>query len=457
MTGRPLTFLLVLVSAVAVAPQHLRASDQSAYDLLRRSHAPFLEENHWLQWPMKVRAISETEYKFWRGSKDLFLTWCKANCSDWLANEQNFQTTHGDIHFGNMGTYPAGGFGKVAVGLIDFDESGRLPFQLDLLQGLIVNRLAARQNKLSLTSQQQSELDNTMLDAYFAAALARKTATEILADHPLAKKMLDRPAKTKYADLLNEYTVNGKFRTATFDKKNRVKEILTPAPGMREALVRAIADAVNNDATMRAAFRLRDRAAIESAIKDVALRTRIGSSGSQGQYKIFVLLDKPLNGIDHDLILYLKQEVPSAAQRVGLITDDTRSPGQRAKRETDNMNEPNRWLSSWCEMDGRSYWVTFHEDFSTDLDIDDADSIEKLLEYCKVWGAITGSAHAATRREENLERLFSRSVRQQLIERADAFVHYQAGEYERFVKDTRVAELRTLVNEKLSEQAKSRE
>jgi uncharacterized protein (DUF2252 family) len=449
------TVLGVLLLTVLASSVGARQETSNTYDLLRKAHAPFLEENNWLQWPMKVRAIAETEYKFWRGSKDLFLDWCKQHCADWLADEQNFQTTHGDIHFGNMGTYPVVGFGKVAVGLIDFDESARLPFQFDLLQGLIVNRLAARQNKLSLTSDQQRALDDAMLDEYIRAALGRKTATEALKSDALARSMLQRPQKTDYAKLLGDYTINGKFRSVVLDKKGRVKEVLTPARDKKDALVRAIVEGINNDASTRSAFRIRDRADVDRAFKDAVLRTRVGSSGSQGQQKIFVLLDKPLNGVDHDLIVYLKQEVPSAAQRAGLVLDDTRSPGQRAKRETDNMNEPNRWLSSWCEIESRSFWFTFHEDYSTDLDVSDAASHEKLLQYCKVWGAITGSSHAATRREESLERLFTQEVREALIARADAFVAFQASEYEKFKLDPRVRQYQELVNRKLDELARS--
>ena len=39
--------------------------------------------------------------------------------------------THGDLHLGNIGSYPqAGALGATAFGPVDFDETARLPFQV---------------------------------------------------------------------------------------------------------------------------------------------------------------------------------------------------------------------------------------------------------------------------------------------------------------------------------------
>ena len=62
----------------------------------------------------------------------------------WLADRDAYVTQQGDQHLGNIGTYLAAGeFGTLGFGMVDFDDSQTLPFQFELLQGVISLRLAA--------------------------------------------------------------------------------------------------------------------------------------------------------------------------------------------------------------------------------------------------------------------------------------------------------------------------
>lgn len=146
------------------------SAQPSPFDLLCRSYAPYMDPDDPLALPLKLRSLTQNPYKFWRGSKDLFFKWCKSNASDWFADTGTFTPCHGDLHLGNIGSYACDrGWGVLALGMVDFDDSATLPFQIELLQGLISLRLAGRQNSIALNDAEADRLTNTLLDAYRVA------------------------------------------------------------------------------------------------------------------------------------------------------------------------------------------------------------------------------------------------------------------------------------------------
>src|SRR5690348_1919768 len=49
----------------------------SAFDVLRANYAPYCRPGDDLAFPLKVLSVSADETTFWRGSRDLFFTWCR--------------------------------------------------------------------------------------------------------------------------------------------------------------------------------------------------------------------------------------------------------------------------------------------------------------------------------------------------------------------------------------------
>src|SRR3954464_13718680 len=179
----------LVLSLILCIPTLLRADEPPpaprAFDRLYNAYGPYVDPNDPLAFGAKVRALSADRYAFWRGAKDLFFLWCKNNTQNWLADKEAFLRQEGDQHLGNVGTYITGrNFGTLAFGMVDFDDSHRLPFQFELLQGIITLRLAAGENKISIDDDQLDQLISTVLENYEIGANSTLDATELLASDP---------------------------------------------------------------------------------------------------------------------------------------------------------------------------------------------------------------------------------------------------------------------------------
>ena len=349
-----------------------------------------------LAFPMKVRSLAAGRYGMWRGGKDLFFQWAADHTAGWLADRDAYMTQQGDQHPGNIGTYLAAGpLGTLGFGMVDFDDSHRLPFQFELLQGVVSMRLIAAENGIELTDAQTGQLIDTLLAEYRAAAGAEAVAVESLAGEPVVRKLLATPAKQDFEKELKDFTDGaGGFVAARVTKKGVVKDVLRPVGDeATDALAAGIAQAIARSPEQAKLFRVTDAAGVRKAIHDVALRTRSGSSGSQGLKKYFVLMDRPLVGVDHDAVLYVKQQIPTAAERSGIIPTDPRPPGRRCAEDTLRLSRPRPLFSGWCQIGEESYWVMIREPWTKELDPEDVKTFNDLLRTARIWAVAAGAGH----------------------------------------------------------------
>jgi hypothetical protein len=282
--------------------------------------------------------------------------------------------------------------------VVDFDDSHRLPFPFELLQGVITLRLAAEDAQVVLDDARTNRLIDTMLREYAAASRAAaegKTAMDQLRDDPTVSRLTASRGKRHYVKELEDYTETGsRLIGVRASRKGQVRDILRPLPPQVVAdLGDAIADAVLRDPEQAALFRLKTAAEFRAAVQDAALRTRVGSAGSQGLRKYFVLIDKPLARVDHDVIVYVKQEIPTAAERAGLIPPDGRDPGRRCAEDMAVLSRPEPYFNGWCRMGKESYWVTVREPWSDELDAKDVESYDDLLWAARAWAIAAGASH----------------------------------------------------------------
>lgn len=415
-------------------------ADQKPYDLIEKAYTSYMSPDDPLAFSMKIKSLSSDPYKFWRGSKDLFYLWCKQNASDWLADEQAYLPNHGDLHLGNIGTYAAEGkFGELAFGMVDFDDSGRLPFQFELMQGLITLHLTAEQNGIAISDAQQTELAELLFQTYRNAVNSRRNATNLLADDAVVKALLEKGRKKPCDAELQEYLGgDGAFRALVHGGKAKLKEILRPADQRADEFAEAIARAMNNSPEMKTLFKNSDPAAIRRGIKGIVQRTRLGSSGSQGLKKYFILLDEPLRDADTDIILYLKQEIPSAAERSGIIRRDIRTPGQRCAQDMAAMTDPRPYLNSWCDIGEESYWVHFKEPWSDELEPEDIKSYDDLLRAAKIWATVAGATHREEGRFEVILPRLTGELLAAIRRRADDYAAQLQADFAQFKSDQRV-------------------
>jgi uncharacterized protein (DUF2252 family) len=407
-----------------------------AYDLLERYYAPYTTADDPLGFPMKVRNLSASPYRFWRGSKEVFYEWCRTNAADWLADQGSYLRIHGDLHPGNMGVYLSQGeFGRhVAFGAVDFDESARLPFQLELLQGVVTFKTLADHRRISVGSGKLEVLVETMLEAYRASLESDRTPTQLLEDDKWVGALLKDVRKREYSKEIEKYVHKGEFVSVIEDKSDRTKEILQPAKGKGE-----IADAIESALTKTpdGADLFKSAGVSKKAILDVARRTQLESAGSEGLHKYLVLFANK-SGSGKRLILYLKQQIPTAAERVGIIPTDSRPAGQRAAEDAHDLSRPPGYFNGWCALGGGSYRLTIKEPWTETLDGKDVDTFEDLKHFARIWGTVAGSVHRQgpelqTAVKSKLTPEFSR----QLGERATAYAAILQPAFRTFVADPR--------------------
>jgi uncharacterized protein (DUF2252 family) len=426
------TSVIVLLFATAVS------GGQRAFDVIQRAYSPYMSMDDPFAFPMKVKSLTADPYKFWRGSKDLFLRWCGTNAADWLQDREVAVNSHGDLHLGNIGAY-ATGWQKLAFGVVDLDDATELPFQIELLQGVITLELVADRNRIDLDHERRAQLVRSMIAAYSEAMQSDRSPTESLGNDAIVQKMLDR-ASRDYAEELKRYTESGRFRNRIGPKKNP-KELLRPAIDRKDDIAAALAHAVEQSPELCAVLRYRTPAEFRNAIRDVAMRSRLGSSGSQGLKKYLVLMDKPLVGVESDAILYLKQEIPTAAQRSGLVEQDTsETPGKRIDRLMRAMLSPPPYLSGSCEIGEESYWVSLKEPWSDELDPAKVDSVEELLHLAQIWGTVAGAAHnvGGSNIAAEISKRLGSGLIEPLLARSGRFREELERDFEGFGDDPRV-------------------
>src|SRR4051794_8740461 len=198
-------------SAAPVARASAAAASQpagnSAYDVLEKFYKPYTSADDPLGFPMKLRNLSTNPYRFGRGTKELFYLWCKTNAADWLADQAAYLRTHGDLHAGNIGLYLSQGeFGQhVAFGAVDFDESARLPFQLELLQGVVTLKLLAEHRRINLDAAKLDALIEAMLESYRTSLDSDQTPTLMLEDDRWVGALLKDARKRDYGREIDKY------------------------------------------------------------------------------------------------------------------------------------------------------------------------------------------------------------------------------------------------------------
>lgn len=435
-------------------------AEQRAFDILNTNYAPYCVAGDDLAFPMKIWALSANQYQFWRGSRDLYFTWCRApdQGGDWLADKGSYVVNHGDLHLGNIGRYAKNGiFGSTSFGAVDFDETARLPFQIELLQGMITFQLAARENNIELGGRRE-KLARVLYDSYKSAIASDKNTLELVSDEHSIGKFIEQAQKHSYEKTLLKFTDDsGHFlryvHTKHSDEKGSApKEILRPAMERKEDMARGIAQAIANSTAARDAFRYSDVETIRQSVKDVVLRTRLESVGSQGLKKYLVLLNKPLKGLDMDVVMYIKQEVPSAAERAGAVPMDPRSPGRRCSEDMNVLTNPTAYLNSWCDIGKESYWVTLKDPWSEDLEVDMVHDYEKLIGFARAWGSVAGAMHRQQGRAPDIiKRLKNPELFDLLRHRSTLYLAELDRQYYDFIHDPRARALAGKAQAKLDQ------
>lgn len=423
-----------------------------------------------LSWPMKIRSATSgeaggAELKFSTSTREIFFTWAKTACADWVGNSSGYVMSHGDVHFGNIGTYAVDIPSiRLAVGLKDFDEAAEMPFQTDLLQAMVTLRLQARADGFDLTEPQAERAARILLSAYRQAMDSGRNATDLLLPDAKLSKLLDQNSKSLRHEV-DDVVEAGSFKRKIATKKGKLKDLFRPVlvgetdKGLftKSMLAQALVDASQNSKSFGKLVTFHSSEKWAEAIEAAAQRTRIGSGGSQGMSKVMVHVRSgvKLAGGTTDAIIYLKQACTSAAERTGYVPVREPVGGRRVWVGNTQLTAPEIAAVSWCELGGRSYLVDIRNPWESEPEVHIRDEDE--LEWgARLLGTCLGTAHCNARggveASAPILRQINRKLETDLVSRSAAFMVHNREALGQWASDPRVADLRQKADKALEAQ-----
>jgi hypothetical protein len=173
------------------------------------------------------------------------------------------------------------------------------------------------------------------------------------------------------------------------EKSGKVKEIFKTLKG-KTGFADAITDALSHTPDGKDLFNTADIR--KKDVEDIVRRTQLEAAGSEGLHKYLVLLNNKKSP-EGKLILYLKEQIPTSAERVGLIPPDPRPPGQRSSDDMHLLSRPPAYFNTYCSWNDGSYRMSIKEPWNDTLDGTDVNTFEDLKHMARIWGTVAGSAH----------------------------------------------------------------
>jgi uncharacterized protein (DUF2252 family) len=357
----------------------------------------------------KFSAMSESPYRFFRGTSHLF--WADMY-HDWrfalfggVAGSQTW--IQGDAHVYNFGAFTSHE-GEVIYGLDDFDDALVSDYQYDLWRLVISLELDTREQG-QLDACERREGVAALVSAYLTTATrydAQDLDEEVhftaeTSGKPLKgflKKVGEKKTREK---MLNKWTRHQKNGKRVFDTgKSKLKK-LSP----------------QGKKTFLAAFEKYRKTRAEAygddffAVKDVTQRLKAGT-GSLGKSRYYVLIEGPGGGENDDIILDVKlQDGPAPLQAMTPNERDAYSQlfineGVRHATAFKAMAEhPDRYLG-WLTLDEGVFSVRERSPFKDDFPTKKLKSAKHLNKMAALWGQILATEHKRGSRALNTGDLF---------------------------------------------------
>ena len=418
-------------SALAQAPQQ----QPKPYDIIRRTTGSHIGERDPMGLGLRLHVGMQSPYALWCASPELFFSWAKASASEFSADAEAILVCHGNPVPAAISSYvPSGPLGKLSVGLVHFDDAARMPFQLELLQGLITLRLLAQQSGLELSDEQLDQLLVAMTEGYGSAASSDRNAESLLSkDDPWIARLLS--SQNTYADLLDRYASIGQFRHRVRDSEGRVTELLyRPANDIPDAVSAALAEAAEKSTALAQISRYRRRDEFREAIRDVARRTEVPSSFNPGVKQHLVLLLRPFRDVDHDVILCFRQQIAPAAERAGLTPRENVQPAQRVTRAAAAMS-PQPFVLAPATLGASSCTIELLDPWSRTLAEQDVKEFDEVLRLAKIWAVVVGSSHQQANHDQVIARRLTPELRPKLKSLSDSYLKHHLTSFERLNAD----------------------
>ena len=310
-----------------------------------------------------------------------------------------------------------------------------MPSQLALLQAVITLRLAADRNAVHLSTADVQLLANELFDAYQGARLGQGS-------RPASAKrsVLNAPDKTArlYETILGRYTEHGRFRLQPVAPASAPREALVPAGQRREEFAVALFQALFSSENMTVAFRPCTLSQMRSCITDVARLVNESPAEPHGLTRYLVLLDRPLKGIDHDVILLLEQHIPAAAERQRVAPAGRPSAAWRAGEDVKETAGRRSLLNNWCDLAGGSYRIRLLDPAAQTLRCEQLRDLESLREAAQLLGDLLGDSHCRDRKAAKVPDRLDAPARAEILDRSERYLAQLTKDFDEFSADPRV-------------------
>jgi uncharacterized protein (DUF2252 family) len=337
----------------------------------------------------KLAKMSVSPFSFYRGTAHLFYQDMKNLGGQ--AGPSSYTWLEGDMHLQNLGAFQDGK-GNFVFDTTDFDEGYWGPYHWDVRRMAVSILLAAKENGFNKTDREA--LVTTFLDSYLDSLESFKGN-----DSELSFRLTEANTSGYVKDLIQ--AAKAKKRSGLLDK------FTTIVGGTRK--LKTNSDLVSISASQYSAIQGGMSAYINSisiskrqpssfyTLKDVKLKLGSGT-GSLGRYRYYLLIEGASSSNSDDVILEMKQELPSAVS----IAAPGKMPssyynnhqGNRVARTHKAMLNNADPLIGYTTINGLYFYLREKSPFGEDFDYTKLTSFDRFRNAVNYAGTIVAKNHA---------------------------------------------------------------
>lgn len=369
-----------------------KAVSAELYDLVVDAFAPQLSEKPW-GLPSRIAQMSQSEYSFWLGSRDHFVRWTKSHYSELVNPDQLCVVSAPVLNLNRVNQYPtAQGFGVMACGSLDWQNSTYVNPTLDLLQQAIAVELWGREHGVVLDHQDRLMMIDRLVRGYrFSMGQPYGFKYGIATEHITAGEPIPG-ALDSYQQMVDHLTDGQRLlRRQQIHVGDSAIMLDDDATSWDQIAKELEAVAANSPATANL-LRTRNKAEIRAAIRDVASIVVETDPRYAGNHAILVWLRRPFKNNSTDGMIILRQSMTTDTERQGLVDYDLRHPARRSIEHMRSLVENRPFFCNWCKIGNVSYTLELLEPWSR-LAVPRPSSRQDLLNTAEICGRFTGTVH----------------------------------------------------------------
>jgi len=379
----------VCVAGCAAIPGRERAAEQGVVSdpvsLLKEYNAHIIEQSPAAA-AVKFQKMSGNLFVFYRGTSDVFYEYaaCYGIDKNLVPGEGARVQLHGDYHLENFGAFRSES-GEVTFDLLDFDDTFRGPYILDLRRMAVAIIIACEEKGLF---EKADEMVDLFLQSYartLQEIAAGQTPVNFCyragADIPIVNMCIQKASKIDRHQFLEKgcKTNIGNDGVRGFIEDRGYSHV--GKAGFVKAAMGQYLDTVLPDQRRDDEF---------YAIKDVVLSNKSGI-GSAGKLKYLVLVEGPTPDQYDDVVLEFKEErCPVWAEGYGDIPEHN---GRRVFMGFYVLQSENFPCIGYTAIGGRDLFVSEMTPYYREFEIDDISTPADMRDMATVAGKLIAKGH----------------------------------------------------------------